>query len=96
MYFIRNRLFDDNLLDNKQERLDAKLFKPSIFSNYDKNINPLLVIFLVNYHMLAHEIHTEKAINKYKSLFGEDLFNLLMKFQKCDSLASGTAGEIDL
>lgn len=61
-----------------------------------KNIHSLLVIFLVNYHMLAHEIHTEKAINKYKNLFGEDLFNLLMKFQKCDSLASGTAGEIDL
>ena len=54
------------------------------------------VLFLVNYHMLAHEIHTEKAINKYKNLFGEDLFNLLMKFQKCDSLASGTVGEIDL
>ena len=54
------------------------------------------ILFLVNYHMLAHEIHTEKAINKYKNLFGEDLFNLLMKFQKCDSLASGTAGEIDL
>lgn len=54
------------------------------------------ILFLVNYHMLAHEIHTEKAINKYKNLFGEDLFNLLMKFQKCDSLASGTVGEIDL
>lgn len=61
-----------------------------------KNIHSLLVIFLVNYHMLAHEIHTEKAINKYKNLFGEELFDLLMKFQKCDSLASGTVGEIDL
>ncbi len=35
------KIFDDNLLDNKQERLDAKLFKPSIFSNYDKNIKQL-------------------------------------------------------
>ena len=66
------------------------------FFNYDRNINPLLVIFLVNYHMLAHEIHTEKAINKYKNLFGEEWFDLLMEFQKCDSLASGTVGEIDL
>lgn len=67
-----------------------------LFFNYGNNTNPSLVIFLVNYHMLAHEIHTEKAINKYKNLFGEEWFDLLMKFQKCDSLASGTVGEIDL
>lgn len=49
----------------------------------------LELLFYVNYHMLAHNIKTEKAENKYKKLFGEELFNKLKLFAKCDNIATG-------
>lgn len=47
------------------------------------------LLFYVNYHMLAHNIKTEKAAKKYKNLFGEKLYNNLMLFKKCDDIATG-------
>lgn len=49
----------------------------------------LELLFYVNYHMLAHNIKTEKAEKKYKNLFGEKLYNNLMLFKKCDDIATG-------
>lgn len=47
------------------------------------------VLFLVNYHMLAHELKTEKSKEKYRKLFGEDNFNALMEFAEFDRMATG-------
>lgn len=59
---------------------------------FDKDIkDPLLTIFLVNYHMRAHkDFKTPKAENKYRRLFGNELYELLIKFGECDMKATGT------
>lgn len=59
---------------------------------FDKDIkDPLLTIFLVNYHMRAHkDFKTPKAENKYRKLFGNELYDLLIKFGECDMKATGT------
>lgn len=50
----------------------------------------LELLFYVNYHMLAHNIKTEEARKKYKNLFGDERFDLLMVFGGCDRTATGT------
>lgn len=59
---------------------------------FDKDIkDPLLTLFLVNYHMRAHkDFKTPKAENKYRKLFGDELYELLIKFGECDMKATGT------
>ena len=50
-------------------------------------------LFFVNYHMKAFDFKTEKAVNKYRKLFGEELYNNLMQFNVFDKMASGTYEE---
>lgn len=52
-------------------------------------------LFLVNYHMRAHNDFThEKAEKKYRTLFGDELFDKLMQFGEYDRIASGTYKEV--
>lgn len=49
------------------------------------------VLFFVNYHMRAHrDFCGEKAEKKYRKIFGDERFDMLMLFAECDRLASGT------
>lgn len=51
----------------------------------------LEVLFLVNYHMLAHQLQQNTKIHqKWMNILGEERFQLLMKLGRCDRLASGT------
>lgn len=50
----------------------------------------LKILFLVNYHMLPFGFTTEKARNKWKGILGEYNYDLLVEFNRCDRLASGT------
>lgn len=51
----------------------------------------LEVLFLVNYHMLAHQLQQNTKIHqKWIGRLGEDRFQLLMKLGRCDRIASGT------
>jgi hypothetical protein len=34
-------------------------------------------------------IKSEKAIGKYKKLWGKDKFNVMLKFMECDNKSSG-------
>lgn len=43
-------------------------------------------LFLVNYHMLPFAWDTEKTNNKYKKMFGEKKYNMLVRFNECDKI----------
>lgn len=47
-------------------------------------------LFYINYHMQPFFILKEKSENKYCKLWGEEKYNNLMVFNKCDKIASGT------
>lgn len=46
--------------------------------------NTLRVAFYINYHMKLHQVKTEKAIKKWKAIFGERLYNNLKLFEEAD------------
>ena len=51
----------------------------------------LEIVFYINYHMRAHrDFLGTKAQKKYRSLFGDELFDKLMQFAEYDRIASGT------
>ena len=48
------------------------------------------IVFYINQHMHIRDIiKSEKAIKRYKELWGEDRFNRLIKFMNNDNKASG-------
>lgn len=47
----------------------------------------LLVVMIANYHM---NFHKDWRTEKYKKLFGEELYNTLVEFAENDKIASGT------
>ena len=49
-----------------------------------KNDEILDILFLINYHMLPMNWNTEKAKNKWRKIFGDYKYNLLLNFNKCD------------
>lgn len=56
-----------------------------------KKVDLLDMLFLVNFHMRAHnDFQSSKAQKKYRELFGDERFNLLMAFGECDRKATGT------
>lgn len=40
--------------------------------------------FLINYHMLPFNWNTDKSKNKWRRIFGEEKYNMLLRFHKCD------------
>ncbi len=51
-------------------------------------------LFYINYHMRAHkDFKSLKAEKKYRNIFGDRLFNNLMKFAEFDVIASGVNRE---
>ena len=42
------------------------------------------VLAITNYHMLPYNWQSEKTHNKYKKIFGESLYNKLIKFHEAD------------
>lgn len=51
-------------------------------------------LFYINYHMKAHrDFKSPKAERKYRNIFGDKLFNNLMKFAEWDVIASGVDRE---
>lgn len=49
----------------------------------------LRILFYVNYHMKLHQVTTEKAINKWKRVFGDNLYNNLRLFERVDKTRPG-------
>lgn len=54
-----------------------------------QNNEILDVLFLVNYHMLPFNWETDKARKKWKRIFGEEKYNMLISFNEADKKASG-------
>ena len=51
------------------------------------NIDTFLdCLFLVNYHMFPMNWNTDKAKEKWKNIFGEYYYDLLLTFNKCDKM----------
>ena len=44
------------------------------------------MLFLINYHMLPMNWNTEKAKNKWRKIFGDYKYNLLVDFHMCDKV----------
>jgi hypothetical protein len=53
---------------------------------YLSNDEILEMLFYVNYHMLPMNWNGDKAIDKWKKIFGEDKFNNLILFNQCDKI----------
>lgn len=52
------------------------------------------VLFFINYHMRAHnDFKSQKAARKYRKLFGDSLYDRLIRFGEYDKMASGTYEE---
>lgn len=58
----------------------------ALFYDYG-NINPLDVSILVNWHMQPYFNKEEKTKNKYRQLWGEELYQKLMKLHEADKAA---------
>ena len=55
------------------------------FFIYDYNDeNVLDNLFLINYHMMPFNWNSEKAHNKWKRIFGDFKYQMLLDFHKCD------------
>ena len=72
---------------------DAHFYNHENVGSYDSfffrldsvNLSNLRVAQLINYHMLPHLLHTEKAINKRIELFGIDFWNDLLLLNEADN-----------
>ena len=57
-----------------------------IASTYMNESEILEMLFYVNYHMMPMNWNSDKAIDKWKKIFGEDKFNNLVLFNQCDKI----------
>lgn len=66
----------------------AGCYDLNINTLYDKfiyNIKSTLEwLFYINYHMILHNVTTEKSQNKWKQIFGEEKYNNLKLFMEAD------------
>ena len=53
---------------------------------YLSNDEMLEMLFYVNYHMMPMNWNSDKSKDKWKKIFGEDKFNNLILFNKCDKI----------
>ena len=58
------------------------LYNP--FQEYNTDVFLLDCCFLINYHMMPFNWNTEKTKNKWKNIFGEEKYNMLLRFHECD------------
>lgn len=58
------------------------LYNP--FEEYNTDVFLLDCCFLINYHMMPFNWNTEKTKNKWRNIFGEEKYNMLLKFHECD------------
>lgn len=58
------------------------LYNP--FEEYNTDVFLLDCCFLIYYHMMPFNWNTEKTKNKWKNIFGEEKYNMLLKFHECD------------
>ena len=59
--------------------------------NVDNYCDVIEILFYITYHMLAHDIKSDKLIKKYKNIFGDKLCSSLIEFAEKDSIASNIA-----
>ena len=57
-----------------------------IASTYVNTDDLLEMLFYVNYHMLPMNWNSGKSKDKWKKIFGEEKFNNLILFNKCDKI----------
>lgn len=63
-------------------------------NTYQMDMEEILdAVFLVNYHMKPFSWEEEKTHNKYKRIFGEEKYNILMDFNECDKERSNITYE---
>lgn len=76
--------FDDNGIAHyyNHENIGAYELLVNYAIKYDYVFNETL--FLTNYHMLPFGWNTERAKEKWRRIFGEDKFHMLMDFHECD------------
>ena len=60
-------------------------FKELIFEDFSQD-EILDILFLINYHMLPMNWDTEKSKEKWRNIFGDYRYQLLVDFNKCDKM----------
>lgn len=60
------------------------LSSPFAFEEYLSDKFLLDCCFLINYHMLPFSWNTDKSKNKWRKIFGEEKYNMLLRFHECD------------
>ena len=79
-----NTIFDYNATFYPMGTLETNVITPFNHKQIEE------VLFYVNEHMHIRDIlQSERAIAKYKKLWGEDRFNKLVEFMEADNKASG-------
>lgn len=66
---------------------NAAIYKYKFYNYYGyiySITDTLRVAFYINYHMKLHQVKTEKAIKKWKGIFGEKSYNNLKLFEEAD------------
>jgi len=53
---------------------------------YLSNDEILEMLFYVNYHMMPMNWNSDKSVDKWKKIFGEEKFNNLVLFNQCDKI----------
>lgn len=64
--------------------------KEWVWTDYQEYLD---FLFIVCYHMKMMETNKLETLEKYKKLFGEEKFNDLVLFSKCDRIGSGYEGD---
>ena len=57
-----------------------------VASTYMNDSEILEMLFYVNYHMMPMNWNSDKSIDKWKKIFGEEKFNNLVLFNQCDKI----------
>ena len=60
------------------------------FVYYDKDEDILNNLFLINYHMMPFNWNSDKAHNKWKRIFGDFKYQMLLNFHACDKARKNT------
>lgn len=77
--------FDDDGIAHYYGHAEVGSYHLLTHCNYIDDESMLNYCFLINYHMMPFSWNNEKTHNKYKKIFGEYLYNMLIYFNECDS-----------
>lgn len=84
---VDTQTFDEQGIAHYYSHDSVGAYKMCCFNEYIKKDHLLETIMFINYHM---NFHRDWRNEKYRKLFGDDLYNMLVEFANYDMIESGT------